>query len=314
MYYISYQFWGDRMYEYYYESINNKEIPEFLLKYLNCPSILRLKNIGYFCGMDYASKDIYDFGEYISRFDHSLDVALITYKYTKNKEATIAGLCHDIATPCFSHVIDYMNKDYSTQESTEKLTDVIIKNDKKLLDCLKEDEINPDDIIDFKKYTIVDNDRPKLCADRIDGVILTGLFWTKNISKNDIDMILKHLDVYKNENDEFELGFNDLSIANKVMEVSESINTICHSDEDNYMMELLADLTKYAIANNYISYINLYIMNEKEVHEVFKNIQDESFKKKYYQFQNIKKEEIIEKEMPYIKKRNLKLLVNGKRM
>ena len=46
-------------------------IPSFLKKYLNCPSLIRLKKIGYFCGMDYASKEVYHFREPISRFDHS---------------------------------------------------------------------------------------------------------------------------------------------------------------------------------------------------------------------------------------------------
>ena len=174
------------MYDYYLTLLLDNNFPSFLVKYLKCPSLLRLRNVGYFCGMDYASKNIYDFGEYISRYNHSLDVALITYKYTKNKEAALAGLFHDIATPCFSHVIDYMNKDYETQESTEELTEEIIKNDTYLLNCLKKDNINVEDIIDFKQYTIVDNNRPKLCADRMDGVILTGAFWTKNIEREDI--------------------------------------------------------------------------------------------------------------------------------
>ena len=88
------------------------KIPRFLNKYLEVPCLVRLKNIGYFCGMDYASKNIYNFSEYISRYDHSLTTALLTYKLTKNKTKTLASLFHDIATPCFSHVIDYMNKDY----------------------------------------------------------------------------------------------------------------------------------------------------------------------------------------------------------
>ncbi len=70
--------------------------------------------------MDDASKDIYDFREYISRYDHSLTVCLIVYKLTKDKKATLAGLFHDIATPCFSHVIDYMNQDYENQEERFK--------------------------------------------------------------------------------------------------------------------------------------------------------------------------------------------------
>ena len=302
------------MYNYYLSLLTNDGIPEFLEKYLKCSSLLRLKNIGYFCGMDYASKDIYDFGEYISRFDHSLDVALITYKYTKRKEATLAGLFHDVATPCFAHVIDYMNKDYANQESTEEYTEKIIKSDKYLLECLKKDNINVDDIIDFKKYSIVDNDRPKLCADRLDGVIITGLFWTKNIEKQDIDQIMNHVIVFNNEDDELELGFNNYKVAEKVMEVSESINTICHSNEDNYMMELLARLTKYAIDNKYLSYDDLYTLDEEEIHEIFSKIDNPIFIDSYRLFKNIKTDEVPFQDMPYIKKRNLNIIVNGKRI
>ena len=45
--------------EYYKELLGN--IPSFMKKYLRCSSLKRLKKVGYFCGMDYASKDIYDF-------------------------------------------------------------------------------------------------------------------------------------------------------------------------------------------------------------------------------------------------------------
>ena len=169
--------------QYYLTKLGIENIPIFLQKYLEVPSIKRLQKVGYFCGMDYASKHIYQFSEYITRYDHSLSVALLTYKFTKDKKATIAGLIHDIATPCFSHVIDYMNEDYENQESTEEYTEKIIKEHKYLMDCLIEDNINVDEITNFKNYSVVDNDRPKLCADRIDGVILTGIGWTKNITK-----------------------------------------------------------------------------------------------------------------------------------
>ena len=68
-----------------------------------------------------------------------------------------------------------MNEDYEKQESTEEYTENILRKDRYLLKCLKEDSININDIIDFKRYPIVDNDRPKVCADRIDGVILFTL-------------------------------------------------------------------------------------------------------------------------------------------
>ena len=46
---------------YYLELLGIQEMPEFLKKYLKIPSLTRLKKIGYFCGMDYASKNIYSF-------------------------------------------------------------------------------------------------------------------------------------------------------------------------------------------------------------------------------------------------------------
>ena len=301
------------MYKYYKELLL-EDYPSFLDKYLECPSIVRLKSVGYFCGMDYASKDIYDFGEYISRFDHSLDVALITWKYTKDKTCTLAGLIHDIATPVFAHVIDYMNKDYANQESTEEYTEKIIMSDKKLINYLLEDGININEVINFKKHPIVDNDRPKLCADRLDGVILTGMFWTLNVSREDALNIIKHIAIFNNEDNEVELGFDDIVVAKKVLEVGESIDKICHSIEDNYMMELLAYLTRYLIDNNIITYDDLYIIDENKMHYIFSKITDKEFKEKYNLFKNIKKEDIPNNSLPDVKKRDLKILVNGNRL
>ena len=188
------------------------EIPSFLYKYLEVPSLKRLQKVGYFCGMDYASKDIYNLREWISRYDHSLTVALMTYKLTGDKKATLAGLFHDIATPSFSHVIDYMNKDFERQESTEEYTEEILKNDKYLSRCLEEDGILLDEVSSFKKYSVVDNDRPKLCADRLDGIILTGIGWTKDISLDDIDRILSNMCLYNNSDNELEIGFRDVDV------------------------------------------------------------------------------------------------------
>ena len=240
-------------------------IPLFLEKYLQAPSLLRLKRIGYFCGMDYASKDVYDFREKITRYDHSLTTALMTYKLTRDKKATLAGLFHDISTPCFAHVIDYMNEDYANQESTEEYTEEILKNDTYLQECLKEDDIPIEDIIDFKKYTVVDNKRPKLCADRLDGIILTSIGWTKNITEEDIKNIVGDIHVYTNEKGEKEIGFIRHDIANDVVKKSEEIDIYCHSKEDNYMMDLLGKIVKLGIKNKLLSYKDLYRLDEGEL-------------------------------------------------
>ena len=290
------------------------DIPTFIYKYLKAPSLKRLKNVGYFCGMDYASKNIYQFSEYISRYDHSITVALLVYNLTGNIKASVAGLLHDISTPCFSHVIDYMNKDYEKQESTEEYTEYIIRHDKYLLMCLEEDNINIEDVIDFKQYSIVDNDRPKMCADRLDGIILNGMGWTKNISYEDVNNILSSLCIYINEYNEYEMGFKSYDVALRVLEISECIDRYCHTKEDNYMMDLLADITKLAIDKKYISYEDLYRFTEKELFLIFKHQKDIKLKELIYKFKNISYEEIPNFDIPNVKKRSLNPLVNRKRL
>ncbi len=301
------------MLNYYMDLLNIKKIPTFMKKYLKCNSLLRLKKVGYFCGMDYASKSIYDFSEYISRYDHSLTVALLVYKLTNDKLSTLRGLFHDVGTPVFSHVIDYMNKDYEMQESTEKYTEKIIMNDKYLLECLSKDKINPIDIINFKESSVVDNKRPKLCADRLDGVILTGIGWTKNITSDDILNIINDITLFNVDN-ELEIGFRDINVAKKVMEISKSIDIMCHSKEDNYMMNLLADITKMLIDKNIISYEDLFILNEKDVIKLLQRSKDKEINKLYKEFKNIKLSEIPDINLEGVKIRKLNPLVNGERI
>ena len=299
--------------KYYLEQLDYNDMPLFLKKYLKCPSLVRLMSVGYFCGMDFASKSVYNFDEYISRFDHSLTTSLLTYKVTNDKTMTVAALFHDVATPCFSHVIDYMNEDYEKQESTEELTEDIIKNDKYLLKCLKEDNIDVDNIINFKNFSIVDNDRPKCCADRLDGVILTGIAWTKNVAKDDIKKIINDVRVFKNEDNEDEIGFNNRDIVSKIIDVSKSIDMYCHTNEDNYMMHLLANITKLSIDKGYITYDDLYSLNEVELFNILKKSTDKELLDKINLFENINIDSIPKIAIPNIKVRVLKPLVNGKR-
>ena len=285
-----------------------------LKKYLDVPCLNRLKHVGYFCGMDYASKDIYAFNEKITRFDHSLSTALITLKFTDKREVILAALFHDVATPCFSHVIDYMNKDYLNQESTEEYTDKIILNDKELLKLLKEDGINPKDIINFKKYSLVDNDRPRLCADRFDGIILTSIGWTKNISSSDISELVNDLKIFVNENGFEEMGFSNYNIANKALYFSEEVDKLCHSNEDNYMMNLLANITKEAIDNNLIIYDDLYYLTEDDIWNILNNSDNVNLINDIYLFKNIIKSNVPLTDLGNIKVRDLNPLVNGIRL
>ena len=300
--------------EYYLNKLGLKEIPSFFFFFLEYPSLKRLKQIGYFCGMDYASKDIYDFKELITRYDHSLSTALLTYRLTKDKIATIAALFHDIATPCFSHVIDYMNKDYARQESTEKYTRKIILEDERLVNLLRRDGISIDYIINFKQFSVVDNERPKLCADRLDGIILNGIGCTKNINIEDIDDIIDDITLFINEDEEYEIGFKTENVARRVLEVNDSINEYFHSNEDNYMMELLANITKKAINRGIITEEQLYILSERDILSLIEFSSDSELREQLHLFKNIKREDIPEIRVDNIKERSINPLVGNTRL
>ena len=206
-----------------------------------------------------------------------------------------------------------MNKDYENQESTEEKTESILKNSRRLKELLQEDNLVLDDVLDFKNYTIVDNHRPKLCADRVDGIILTSLGWTKTLNMSEIPNILNGLKVMINEDNEKEIGVTTPELANRLCDLNREIDIVCHSNEDNYMMELLAEITKYAIDKNYITYDNLYEYNEEKLMKILCSNEDTALKIMINLFKTVKLDEISIKELPALKRRYINPLVNGKR-
>ena len=104
------------------------------------------------------------------------------------------------------------------------------------------------------------------------------------------------------------------NIANKVLEPSKSIDIYCHSNEDNYMMELLASITKYGINNKYITYDELYVSNEEDLISKLKRSKDAKLLEYFDEFENITVDEIPSISLPKIKIRDLNPLVQGKRI
>ena len=87
----------------------------------------------------------------------------------------------------------------------------------------------------------------------------------------------------------------------------------CHTNEDNYMMHLLANITKLSIDKGYITYDDLYSLNEVELFNILKKSTDKELLDKINLFENINIDSIPKINIPNIKVRVLKPLVNGKR-
>lgn len=241
------------------------DIPEFLKKYLTLDIVVRLKDISLLCGMEYASSYAYDFLFSVSRYDHVINTALITWNLTHDKKATLAALFHDVGAPAFSHVIDYMNGDYKNQESTEEKTSEILLSSIELRKMLMIDNIDIEDILDFKKYSVVDLPRPCLCADRVDNTITLGLTWTKDLSFRDIKEIIDDMYLSINEDGKEEITFSSSNIASYFKVINDEINRLMHTNSDTYMMMLGADMIKFCLELKLFTYDDLFKLGEKDV-------------------------------------------------
>ena len=288
--------------------------PEWLNKYLELDILNRLQDISVLCGMEYASHDIYNFAFSISRYEHSLNVALITWALTHDKNATLGALFHDASSPVFSHCVDYMNGDYVNQESTEEKTDEILLSSPDLQRYLRQDNVSLEDVINFKQYSVVDLPRPYMCADRLDNCIGVGMAWSKKLTYEDAKSILESIRLTLNENGIYEISFNDEQAANIVYEINNDINQLTHSNSDTYMMLLVSKIIKKLILLNLVTYDDLFKLKERDIIDILEdnNHLDVELEQLYNEFKTIKEAPVIEQ--PEIKDKILNPLVKQKRL
>lgn len=256
-----------------YFKILSNEFPEFLYDYINTPEMQKQAGISVSCGTIYSK--MYNQMWY-SSLDHSVAVALIIWNFTKDKKQTLSGLFHDIATPVFKHTIDFMNKDYEKQESTEELTTKIICESKEIMNLLQRDGIKVEEISDYHIYPIADNDTPMLSSDRLEYTLSNGLGATEKIwGLDEIEEVYKNIEIQKNEEGIQELGFKDIKIAEKFVKTMSILSRLYRREKTVFSMQLLADIMKRMSIQNMISIDDLYRLSEKEVIEKIEHCKDE---------------------------------------
>ena len=253
--------------EQYLNIFIDDDYPYFLDKYLKTITLLRIKYVTQFCGCDYTK--IYNPKFLYTRYSHSLVVAHMVWHFTHDKKETIAALLHDVGTPCFAHSIDYVFGDYMNQESSEvKITD-IIKEAEELLEYLKSDGITLDELDDFEKYPILENSSPRLCADRLDGVLHTGYIWLNTNTLSEVKEVYDNMTVLINEDGKNEIGFKDLDIALKFSQMVSTYAKELQGNKDKYIMKYVSEVVKKAVKNNLITLEDLYSKKEEDIVNIF---------------------------------------------
>lgn len=269
-----------------YFDILSPEKPDFLEEYINTPEMKKQAGISVSCGT-YYSKLFPEITLWYSSLDHSVAVALIIWNFTKDKKQTLAGLFHDIATPAFKHVIDFLNGDYEKQESTEELTTKIISESKEIMSLLNRDGIKIEEINDYHKYPIADNDTPMLSSDRLEYTLSNGFGVRKNLwNLDEIKEIYENIEIQKNEEGLEELGFKDLEIAEKFVKNMSILSKSYMDSRTKLSMQLLADIIRSMSEEKQITKNDLYNLSEKEIIEKIENYEKQRNSKQFEMWEN----------------------------
>ena len=232
------------------------ELPAFLAACAETPCMRRLRSVGMNCGCEYTSFPRFEGLRPYSRFDHSVGVALIVWHFTHDEKQSVAGLLHDVASPVFAHVVDFLRGDYLVQEATEDGTETIIERDATLQRLLRAHGLSAADVSDYHRYPIADNDSPRLSADRLE-YTLGNLLNYRVRTESDVRAYYGDLVIATAKDGQPELAFRTAATAADFTEASLVCSKIYVSDEDRYAMQILSELLKAALERGVLSEADL---------------------------------------------------------
>ena len=240
------------------EKMYGNHLPEIISDGIRAREMQRLQQVGMNCGCEYTSFPLFlSMKEWYTRYSHSIGTALIVWRFTQSYAQTLAALFHDIATPCFAHVVDFMRNDHMKQESTEDQTREIIAGSEDLGSVLRKYSLRVYDVADYHQYPVADNDSPQLSADRLEYTFGNLVNFGK-YTETQVAGMLDDLIVGKNESGEDELMFRTFEQARLFAFGALEMGKIYVSEEDRFSMQALAELLKDAVRKEALSMQDLW--------------------------------------------------------
>lgn len=238
------------------------DFPEFIRPFLAAPEMVRLADVSQHCGVEYGK--LSKLKATVSRLDHSVGVALIVWRFTRDVRQTLAGLFHDVSHTAFSHVGDYLLGDFENQTSSEKYGEEILANSAVVRAELAKLGIPLDDVKDYSKYPVCENDLPSLSADRLEYLLHTlRLGQEPSASLGRVARIYGDMAVLKDARGVDELGFRTpelaLEFARFALECDRNIFT---SVDGRMAMGVLSEILRRMISAGEIVPRELYSLTD----------------------------------------------------
>ncbi|MFH1831281.1 MAG: HD domain-containing protein [bacterium] len=168
-----------------------------IIELIDSPALQRMKNVSQhgICSFVDSNEKPY------SRYDHSVAVWAILKRFGASRKEQVAGLLHDVSHTVFSHLGDSIfgqvgqNIAHSYQDSIHEwyLAQTCVG------DILKKYNFTVHDMnIESGEFTMLDQEYPDLCVDRLEYNLRVGP-WVGIIEEKDIEVILQDLNFENNK-------------------------------------------------------------------------------------------------------------------
>jgi len=137
-------------------------IEDILIDLINSKMVQRLKGIN-----QLGLPPEWHYGVKFTRYEHSIGTLILLRRFCVNLNEQIAGLLHDVSHAAFSHTYDYFLENEAEDHGDNIFFD-FLKKDKEIVDIFNKHNIDINKFKNFELFALLDKEKPKLCADRID--------------------------------------------------------------------------------------------------------------------------------------------------
>ena len=162
----------------------------------------------------------------------------------------------------------------------------MIVNSKNFLDNALSRDISIQDLVNYKNYKLGFATFPRLSAETLE-FILSNAFLTNLCEAKEIAELYNNITICKNEDNEDEFGFTDISLATKFFKISLEIGRKRRSYESKITEQLIADVLMLMIRREEISIDDLYKYSDEELVQIGKSSTDRRIQEGWQQIENL---------------------------
>ncbi|MEM5794388.1 MAG: HD domain-containing protein [Candidatus Aenigmatarchaeota archaeon] len=227
--------------------VDDPLIPELL----NSKPLQRLKRItqaGYVIFLD----STHPYAKFkVTRYEHSIGVYALLKKIGASKLEQVAGLLHDISVPVFAHCIDFLYGKELEQDFHESFHEKILLSSE-IPSILKKYKMSPEEILE-RRFTLLDNELPDICADRID-YSLRDAVCCLGLKKSTARSIVDSLTINKGE-----IIFSNLEAAKQFGEVFLEMGELYCNPLQATLFKLVSEIVRLGLEANILKEEDLFL-------------------------------------------------------